>query len=144
MMEGLRLLTARGPSALAPCSRCQATGCPWDAIGGSPVCPDCQELLVLGEAEPLVLRLQPRPCAVCGHEGAVTFQTAPLHAREALEIDLCARHFHALVGRRLDRYAYRMLSRKLTGLGLTAKHIFLLHEAFYDERGHHLHPVPEL
>ena len=37
----------------------------------------------------------------------------------------------------------RILGRKLQALGLSAKHIFLLHEAFYDERGHPIQPVPE-
>jgi hypothetical protein len=142
-MEGLRLLTASGQSPLAPCSRCQATGCPWDRIGEQAVCPDCQEQLALGEAEPLIERLIRHPCAVCGHGGTVRYLTFPLHARDPLEIDLCPRHFHALLGRRLDRYAYRQLSRQLQSLGLAVRQVFLLHEAFYDERGHPLQPVPE-
>jgi hypothetical protein len=28
-------------------------------------------------------------------------------------------------------------------LGLTAKQVFLLHDAFYDENGHALQPVPD-
>jgi hypothetical protein len=142
MTEAIRPCTAGQHSPLAPCSRCQATGCPWDRIGPSPVCPDCQEALVAGEAEPLVQRLEPRPCAVCSSPGVVAFVTFPLHARQGLEVDLCPRHFHALIGRRLDRYAYRALAHQLQGLGLAARHVFLLHEAFYDERGHPLRPVP--
>jgi hypothetical protein len=107
------------------------------------VCPDCQESLALGEADPLVERLVPNDCAVCGAPGTVPYLTYPLHARDPLAIDLCAGHFHALLARRLDRYAYRVLSRQLQEVGLSSKHIFLLHEAFYDERGHPLQPVRE-
>jgi hypothetical protein len=42
-----------------------------------------------------------------------------------------------------DRYAYRTISRLLSRVGLNAKQVFLLHEAFYDERGRPLQPVPE-
>jgi hypothetical protein len=142
-MEGLRLVSAAGHSPLAPCSRCQATGCPWDRIGDRAICPDCQEQLALGEGEPLVERLRPHRCAVCGSTGTVRYLTYPLHGRDPLEIDLCPQHFHAFLGRRLDRYAYRTLSRALQVLGMTVRQIFLLHEAFYDERGHPLQPVRE-
>jgi hypothetical protein len=142
-MEGLRLVSATGHSPLAACDRCQATGCPWDRIGEHVICPDCQEQLALGEGEALVERLRPHRCAVCSTLGTVRYLTYPLHARDPMEIDLCPQHFHALMGRRLDRYAYRALSRSLQGLGLSVRQIFLLHEAFYDERGHPLQPVPE-
>jgi hypothetical protein len=33
------------------------------------------------------------------------------------------------------------LSRRLQTIGLGARQVFLLHEAFYDERGHPLQPV---
>jgi hypothetical protein len=143
-MEGLRLVSGTGQSPLAPCSRCQATGCPWDRIGDHVVCPDCQEQLALGEGEALVERLRKQSCAVCSEVGTVRYLTFPLHARDPMEIDLCPQHFHAFLGRRLDRYAYRALSRALQALGLTVRQIFLLHEAFYDERGHPLQPVREL
>jgi hypothetical protein len=142
-MQGLRLTTVTDKSPTAPCSRCHATGCPWDRIGENAVCPDCEEQLALGEGEPLVERLVKRSCAVCGSSGTVRYLTFALHARDPLEIDLCPQHFHALLGRRLDRHAYRQLSRQLKGLGLTVRQVFLLHEAFYDERGHPLQPVPE-
>jgi hypothetical protein len=142
-MEGLRLVSAAGHSPLAPCSRCQATGCPWDRIGDNVICPDCQEQLALGEGEALVERLRKNRCAVCREVGTVRYLTFPLHAREPMEIDLCPLHFHALMARRLDRYAYRSLSKALQALGLSVRQIFLLHEAFYDERGHPLQPVPE-
>lgn len=139
-MDGARLADARDQSPLTPCSRCQATGCPWDRIGPTPVCPDCQEALVVGDAAPLAQALVARPCAVCARRGVVPFLTYPLRSRQGLELDLCPRHFHALMGRRLDRYAYRVLARKLAELGLSHRHVFLLHEAFYDERGHPLAP----
>ena len=143
-MEGLRVIAVSGQSPLDPCGRCQATGCPWDRLGAHPLCPDCQELLASGEADPLVERLVPHECAVCGKTGAVPYLTFPLHARDPMAIDLCPTHFHALLGRRLDRYAYRILCRQLQEAGFSTKHIFLLHEAFYDERGHPLQPVAEV
>jgi hypothetical protein len=143
-MESMRLMTGSGQSPLAPCGRCQAVGCPWDRIGTQVVCPDCQEQLARGEGEPLIEKVAPnRCCAVCNTQGAVRYLTFPLHGRDPLEIDLCPKHFHALLERRLDRYAYRTLSRHLTRMGLSARQIFLLHEAFYDERGRPLQPVCE-
>jgi hypothetical protein len=142
-MQGLRLITGSGQSPVAPCSRCQATGCPWDRIGEQAICPDCQEQLALGEGEPLIERLVRHQCAVCRQSGTVRYLTFPLHARDPLEIDLCPQHFHALLGRRLDRSAHRQLSRQLRSVGLGVRQVFLLHEAFYDERGHPLQPVPE-
>ncbi len=142
-MKGVRLSTASGQSPGAPCSRCHATGCPWDRIGDQAVCPDCEEQLALGEGEPLVERLVSHGCAVCGQHGTVRYMTFALHARDPLEIDLCPQHFHGLLARRLDRYAYRQLGRQLQGVGLSARQVFLLHEAFYDERGHPLQPVPD-
>ncbi len=142
-MEGLRIVSATGHSPLAPCCRCQSTGCPWDRIGDNVVCPDCQEQLALGEGEPLVEKLRKHCCAVCNHVGTVRYLTFPLHAREPMEIDLCPEHFHAFIGRRLDRSAFRILGRRLQALGLSPRQVFLLHEAFYDDRGHPLQPVPE-
>jgi hypothetical protein len=142
-MDGLRMVSAAGHSPLAPCGRCQSTGCPWDRIGDQIICPDCQEQLATGEGEPLVEKLRKLSCAVCDHVGTVRYLTFPLHAREPMEIDLCPEHFHAFIGRRLDRSAFRILSRRLQALGLSPRQVFLLHEAFYDERGHPLQPVPE-
>lgn len=142
-MEGLRIVSVTGHSPSAACGRCQSTGCPWDRIGEHVVCPDCQELLVVGDADPLVEKLRKNQCAVCNHLGTVRYLTFPLHAREPVEIDLCPRHFHAFIGRRLDRSAFRILSRRLQTLGLSPRQVFLLHEAFYDDRGHPLQPVPD-
>lgn len=140
-MGPARLTDAPDQSPLAPCSRCQATGCPWDRLGPVAVCPDCQEALVVGEAAPLALPLEGRPCAACARRGVVPLLTYPLRAAGPLALDLCPRHLYALVGRRLDRAAYRVLARRLAELGLSHRQVFLLHEAFYDERGHPLQPV---
>ena len=143
MMDGIsRVSGGRDPHA--PCSRCQAIGCPWDLIGGKAICPDCQEMLALGEGEPLIEPLVKRSCAVCGQTGTVPYLTCPLHTETALEIDLCPAHFHALMGRRLDRYSFRVLRRQLQSLGVSVQQVFLLHEAFYDENGRPLQPVREL
>jgi hypothetical protein len=72
----------------------------------------------------------------------VVYQTYPLHASRPIEIDLCPRHFRALLARRLDRPAFRRLAQQLADLGLNVGQVFLLHEAFYDEKGRPLHPVP--
>lgn len=141
-MEGLRMVPGEGATRLAPCTRCRASGCPWDRVAGRPICPDCQEQLALGEGEPLVERLRKDPCAACGEVGTVSFLTYPLHSPDPLQLDLCPQHFHALLGRRLDRYAFRRLSRQLDRLGLSARQVFLLHEAFYDPRGYPLQPIP--
>jgi hypothetical protein len=128
----------------APCSRCKSAGCPWDRLAGQPVCPDCQEALAQGEGEPFVVRTEKLHCAVCRQAGTVRYLTYPLHSSEPIEIDLCPRHFQALLARRLDRHAYHQLSRQLQTLGFSTRQVFLLHEAFYDEQGHSLQPVPEL
>lgn len=143
-MDGLRLILASGQSPVAACSRCQATGCPWDRIGDHAICPDCQEQLARGEGEPLVEKLIACPCVVCARTGTVRYLTFPLHGRDPLAIDLCPAHFHAFMGRRLDRYAYRAIGRALQAIGMSRKQVFLLHEAFYDERGHPLQPVRDL
>jgi hypothetical protein len=69
--------------------------------------------------------------------------TYPLRAAAAVEIDLCAAHFRALLRRGLDRAAFHHLTRKLRRVGVTPSQVFLLHEAFYDREGHALQPVPE-
>ncbi|MFM7149618.1 MAG: hypothetical protein ACKO23_07225 [Gemmataceae bacterium] len=140
-MIGLRILPETNFSLAAPCARCEATGCPWDRIGEKSICPDCQEELAGGEGEPLVERLVQESCVVCRQMGTVRYMTFPLHSREPLAIDLCPAHFHAYLGRRLDRYAFRILERELKSLDLTPQQVFLLHEAFYDEDGHRLQPV---
>jgi hypothetical protein len=58
-------------------------------------------------------------------------------------MDLCPRHIHALLARRLDRASYFQLARQLQILGVAARQVFLLHEAFYDEQGRSLQPIAD-
>jgi hypothetical protein len=143
-MEGMRLVEGKGLSAQEPCVRCQANGCPWDRIAGKPICPDCQEALALGEAPALSERAERRRCLICQHLGTVSYLTYPLQSAVAIELDLCLWHFQALLSRRLERHALLQVSRQLHTLGLSAKQVFLLHDAFYDENGRALQPVPEM
>jgi hypothetical protein len=141
-MDGFRTLTTGDAAASKDCRFCHATGCPWDRIGGTPICPDCQERLVRGEGEPLRLVAEKSRCAVCGSAGSVSFVTVPLRAA-SLEVDLCPTHLRGLLRRELDRNAFRTLARQLHALGLAPGRIFLLHEAFYDRQGRALQPVRE-
>ena len=143
-MSGLRLLTGENVAPQAACCRCRATGCPWDRIAGRPYCPDCQESLAMGEAEPLVERVEPQRCAICQQTGTLRYLTFPLHASAPLEIDLCRNHFRSLLARRLSMHAFQQLRRQLEALALTADRLFLLHEAFYEAQGRALQPVPEV
>ena len=142
-MDGLRQGRGQGVSPIEPCGRCQASGCPWDRIGGQPMCPDCQEALAQGEAPPLRERVDGRPCAVCAQSGTLRYITYPLHSIEPIEIDLCAGHFQDLLARRLDRSAFRKLRQQLQTLGVSVRQVFLLHESFYDAQGRPLQPVRE-
>jgi hypothetical protein len=142
-MGGLRLVKGVEGTSLEPCSRCQSAGCPWDRISGKPLCPDCQESLAMGDAPPMMEPAENRPCLVCRRRGTLRYMTFPLHAPTAVEFDLCAEHFQALLGRRLDRHAYHQLDHELRRLGLAVRQVFLLHDAFYDEQGKPLQPVPE-
>ena len=108
-MEALRRIRSGGVSAIEPCSRCGVGGCPWDCLAGQPLCPDCQESLALGEGPLLRERGERRPCAVCGRDGTLRYLTYPLHSAEPVEIDLCGGHCGALLGRRLERGAFRRL-----------------------------------
>lgn len=143
-MEGMRRVADTGPSPLEPCVRCQAGGCPWDRIAGKAICPDCQEALALGEAPALSERAERKRCSVCQHLGTVRYLTYPLGSDAAVEFDLCPQHFQDLLSRRLQRHALLQLSRQLQSVGLSAKQVFLLHEAFYDADGLALQPVPEV
>jgi hypothetical protein len=143
-MEGLRMVATDASASVIPCCRCQAAGCPWDRIAGKAICPDCQEQLILGEGPPLAERIEKRTCAICQHEGTLRYLTYPLRGSRPIEVDLCAGHFQALLGRRLDKYALRQLGRQLQAVGLQTQQLFLLHEAFYDDKGRPLQPVPEV
>ena len=143
-MESVRVLAHQSVSPREPCCRCRAKGCHWDRINGQPYCPDCQEAVAQGYADPLILRAERRACAVCGHIGSVRFVTFPLGSRPPLEMDLCAAHFRALLARQLDPRAFARMRRLLDGLSLSPRGIFLLHEAFYDDDGQALQPAHQV
>jgi hypothetical protein len=111
---------------------------------GCPLCPDCQEALLRGESEPLLLRRESNPCAICTREGTVRYLTFPLHEAEPIETDLCPAHLRDLMARRLSRRSFQRLRRHLNLIGLAVEQIFLLHESFYDETGTALRPMPEV
>jgi hypothetical protein len=142
-MNSVRLASAETAHSSSPCCRCAQAHERWDTILGQPFCPNCEELLIVGEAEPLVLHTEGKRCAVCGHRGTVCFVTYPLHASTPVEMDLCGLHLRALLGRGLRPAAYQQLRRQLGALGLRSENIFLLHEAFYDDRGRALQPALE-
>jgi len=120
-----------------------ATGCHWDRIADSILCADCEEDLVRGEGEPLVLRTRPTFCAICGRQGTVEYTTWPLRESEQLQMELCPHHLRSLLARRLTSSAYHVVRRQLNLLGLAVEQLFLMHEAFYDEAGSALQPVPD-
>jgi hypothetical protein len=110
----------------------------------TPLCPDCQEVLLRGEGEPLLFRREPGRCALCARKGTVRFLTFPLHESEPIEVDLCPGHLRDLMARRLTRRSYQRMRRALNLLGLAVEQIFLLHESFYDDKGRALRPLPEV
>lgn len=142
-MSSIRIVAASGVSTRQPCGRCGAVGCHWDQLAGQALCPDCQESLLLGEADALLLQRERRHCCVCDQPGTVPYVTYPLHDAQALEIDLCPLHLRALMGRRLTCRAFRRLRRQLNLFGVAVEQVFLLHEAFYDESGTALRPLAE-
>jgi hypothetical protein len=117
------------------------TGCPWDRVADKPICPDCQERLALGQAEPLIERAERATCSLCGRAGTLRFLTFPLVPTDPVEMDLCGGHFRALLGRQLSPNAFRELRRQLRGAAMLPEQIFLLHEAFYDSEGRALQPA---
>lgn len=142
-MDSIRLTPPAPGSLHLPCCRCGKTGGQWDRIVTRAYCPACEEALILGEAEPLVERTQPAPCAVCERSGTVCLTTYPLHGKKVVQVDLCPDHLRGLLGRRLGPLAYQQLRRRLAALGVDVNDIFLLHDAFYDNLGHALRPAIE-
>jgi hypothetical protein len=140
-MECLRLAPRDSVFPKIACCRCGDDARSWDRIAGKTYCPNCLELLALGEADPVVERTDRRRCAVCHHQGTLRYLTFPLHSRRPIEIDLCAEHLRGLVGRRLGPHAYEQLRRQLIALGLEPREVFLLHDAFYDDSGRALQPA---
>ena len=127
-----------------PCCRCRRAERKWDRIVGKAYCPNCQEMLAVGEGEPLIERTEKRRCSICNRLGTVCFQTFPLQAERPIAIDLCSEHLRSLLGRRLGPYAFHQLRRQLRQVGVTVDSVFLLHGAFYDNHGRALHPAVEM
>jgi hypothetical protein len=142
-MESLRMAPGQRLPAVLPCCRCASAERSWDRIAGKAYCPDCQEALVMGVADPLVERTEKNPCSICGRVGTVRFLTFPLQTGTPVEMDFCPEHLRALLGRRLSMAAFAQLRRGLRLLGLRADQIFLLHDAFYDPHGRALQPAVE-
>jgi hypothetical protein len=142
-MDSVRFASPETFSAWAPCCRCAHAHERWDKIAGASYCPSCEEGLILGDGEPLVLKTEGRRCAACGRAGTVPYVTFPLHAARPVEMDLCGEHLRSLLGRSLRPPAFHQLRRQLGGLGLDAGNIFLLHDAFYDAQGRALQPAVE-
>ncbi len=142
-MEGLRLASELVGSELVPCSLCSTPGRYWDRIANKPYCPGCEEALILGQAGAVIERTEKHWCLVCRHAGTVRYLTFPLRASVPIELDLCPHHLRSLLGRRLERRAFRQIQRKLARLGLGVALIFLLHDAFYDRNGQALQPAAE-
>src|SRR5262249_25185570 len=100
-MDRVRIAPASSIPLTAPCCRgVQSEGC-WDRTAGKAYCPDCQELLAVGEGEPLYEPTEQHHCAVCNRLGTVCFHTFPLQIRTPVAIDVCAEHLRCLIGRRL-------------------------------------------
>lgn len=142
-MDSVRFASPENFAAWAACCRCSQAHERWDKIADKSYCPGCEEMLVLGETEPLVERTQRLPCAICGRVGTLRYLTFPLHGSRPVEMDLCGDHLRAMLARGLRPAAYHQLRRLLTELGVDACNVFLLHDAFYDLQGHALQPALE-
>ncbi len=142
-MESMRWVPGEAGGTSAACYHCGARGGRWDRVAGKPYCPNCQELLVLGEGRPLAERTHPAPCAVCARVGSVTFLSFPLERTFPVAVELCAEHLRGLLGRQLGAHAFHQLRRQLISLDLGPEDLFLLHEAFYDPSGRALQPACE-
>jgi hypothetical protein len=143
-MDSIRMASPDLVAEDVDCCRCIAASGPWDRIVGKPYCPNCQELLALGEADPLIERAEKRHCTICNCVGTVRFTTYPLHTGRAVEMDLCPEHLRALLGRRLGAHAFQQLRRQLARLGVDVTEVFLLHEVFYDTHGRALQPARDV
>jgi hypothetical protein len=142
-MDSIRLAQAGSVFPRIPCCRCGDSTRSWDRLAGKTYCPNCTEALAMGESEPIIEKTDKRRCTICHHLGTVRFLTFPLNTRRPVEMDVCSEHLRALVGRRLGPHAFEQLRRQLYALGLEVSEIFLLHEAFYDDRGRAIQPALE-
>lgn len=141
-MSRVRLVAEQASSSTAttPCIHCEATGVPWDCLAGKVCCPDCMEAMVRGEGPAFIARLEDHRCCVCSLQGTVAFRTVSLD-RRVLAFDLCRGHLRGLLARRLDRRAFAKFRGQLAAVGVQVNRVFLLHDAFYDEKGRALQPV---
>ncbi len=140
-MNSMRLASPNSVFPLLPCCRCGREQRPWDRIAGKSYCPSCLEAMALGEADPVIEHTENHYCAVCHRQGTLRFLTFPLQSRRPVEIDLCGEHLRSLVARHLGPFAFEKLRQQLSGLRLAVTEVFLLHEAFYDQRGRALQPA---
>lgn len=125
-----------------PCCRCGAAGAAWDRLGGFAVCLDCMERFARGDGEPLTVPLeQDRHCGVCGTRGCVRFGTVPREWTKHLAIALCPEHLRALIGRRLTAKEFVRAERHLQSRWIDVRQVYLLSEAFYDDKGRAKCPV---
>jgi hypothetical protein len=143
-MDSLRIVPRDSIALNLPCCRCRRGERCWDRIAGRAYCPNCQEMLAVGEGPPLIEHTEKHRCAVCNRVGTVCFHSFPYQAVRAVAIDLCPEHLRCLIGRRLGPYAFNQLRRQLHRAGVAVDELFLLHGAFYDNQGKALHPAVEL
>ena len=81
------------------------------------------------------------PCPVVGVVVLSTLVRKGPGKYTPVEIDICGKHLHELLGRRLNRQRYAILVGKLDELGISSGDVFLLQEEFYDKAGNALRPV---
>ena len=137
-------MAATGAVALwIPCCRCGQSALGWDRIADKAYCPNCQEAIVQGIADPLIEKTERLPCAACKGIGCVTVQTFPRGASEPVEMELCPEHLRGLLGRKLAAHTHSQLRKQLQRLSVDAADVFLLHEAFYDAKGRARQPAAE-
>src|SRR5262249_48420340 len=92
-MESMRLAPVEGVPATMPCGGCANAQRNWDRIAGKAYCPECQEAVILGVAEPLIVPAEGSTCAACNRVGTVRYLTFPLRCNAPVEMDLCPEHF---------------------------------------------------
>src|SRR5262249_34467822 len=122
-MERLRIPSLEQATNLLPCCRCALGERHWDRIASKPFCPNCQEMLVMGESDPLIERAETRRCLVCGRIGTLRYLTFPQHARTPVEMDICGEHLRCLLARRLGPFAFHQIRRQLRKLRLQPEDI---------------------
>ncbi|MBI3619052.1 hypothetical protein HY213_03405 [Candidatus Peregrinibacteria bacterium] len=75
-MQEVRIEPIDETAQKLPC-RCGKPGHGWDRIEDVVCCPECEEQLAVGEAEPLTLRTRRRDdCVACGKSGSICLRTA--------------------------------------------------------------------